>query len=145
MKKKAWEMAYDLYANAKPTVLEEGEQGWSALKQIANFYDSILNLDWHSNVPGSGAPEVAMIAAVQALENRGYIINNAYELLKKGMKAHAEKDMVSLHKISAELRNELLNAKKNDESDYWKYTYYNSFDEYEKKVNFPEAVKFDVN
>ena len=145
MKKKAWEMAYDLYSNAKPTVLEEGEQGWSALKSVADFYDNILSLDWKSNVPGSGAPEVVMIAAVQALENRGYTIDNAYTLLEKGIKAHENNDKVLLQKISAELRNEFLNASKNEESDYWKYKYYNSYEEYKKAVSFPEAVKVDIN
>ncbi len=143
--KKAWEMAYDLYSNAKPAVLEEGEQGWSALKAVADFYDGILSLDWGSNVPGSGAPEFAMVAAVQALENRGYTVDNAYELLEKGVKAHSENNKVELQKISAELRNEFLNARKNEKSDYWKYKFYNSFEEYEKSVEFGEAVKVDID
>lgn len=142
--KKAWEMAYDLYSNAKPAVLNEGEQGWSALKSVADFYDNILKLDWASQVPGSGAPEIAMVAAIQALENRGYTVEPAYELLERGLNAHKKDDKVELQKISAELRNEFLNAKKNEESDYWKYTYYDSFNQYEKSVKFPEAVKVDT-
>lgn len=142
--KKAWEMAYDLYSNAKPAVLNEGEQGWSALKSVADFYDNILKLDWFSNVPGSGAPEIAMVAAIQALENKGYTVEPAYELLERGLNAHKENDKVELQKISAEIRNEFLNAKKNEESDYWKYTYYESYNQYEKSVQFPEAVKVDT-
>ncbi|MDF2948553.1 MAG: hypothetical protein K0R07_567 [Sedimentibacter sp.] len=143
--KKAWEMAYDLFSNAKPTVLSEGEQGWSALKAVAEFYDGMLNLDWGSNVPGSGAPEIAMIAAVQALENRGYTVDNAYELLEKGFIAHKEKNNVELQKISAELRNEFLNARKNEDSPYWNYTYYSSFEQFEQKVQFPSAVEVDIH
>lgn len=142
--KKAWEMAYDLYSNAKPAVLNEGEQGWSALKSVADFYDNILKLDWASQVPGSGAPEIAMVAAIQALENRGYTVEPAYELLERGLNAHKQNDKVELQKISAELRNEFLNAKKNEESEYWKYTYYDNFNQYEKSVQFPESVKVDT-
>lgn len=143
--KKAWEMAYDLYSNAKPTILQEGEQGWAGLTAVADFYDGILKLDWNSNVPGSGAPEIAMIAAVQALENRGYTVENAYELLEKGQQAYKENNKVMLQRISAELRNEFLNAKKNEDSDYWKYTYYENFEQYEKQVKFPEAVEVNIN
>ncbi|WP_326907589.1 ADP-ribosylglycohydrolase family protein [Sedimentibacter sp. MB31-C6] len=143
--KKAWELAYDLFSNAEPTVLAEEEQGWTAIKAVSKFYDSILSLDWSSNVPGSGAPEKIMVAAIQALENRGYKVENGYELLEKGMKAHSENNFVELHKISAELKNELLNAKKDEESEYWKFKYYNDYEEYIKKVNFNEPVEVDVN
>ena len=143
--KKAWELAYDIYSNAKPSVLSSEEQGWSALRAVADFYDGILSLDWSSNVPGSGAPEKIMVAAVQALENRGYVVERSYELLERGMKAHSENNTVELQKISVELRNEFLNAKKNEESPYWKFKYYDSFEEYEKYVNFGEAVETDVN
>lgn len=143
--KKAWEMAYDLFSNARPSVLNEQEQGWAALKSVADFYDGILKLDWGSNVPGSGAPEVAMIAAIQALENRGYTVGNAYELLERGIKANSENNIVELHKISAELRNEFLNAKKNEESPYWKYKFYDSFEQYEQSVEFIDSVHVDIN
>ncbi|HHZ02601.1 MAG TPA: ADP-ribosylglycohydrolase family protein [Tissierellia bacterium] len=144
MKKKAWEMAYELYANAKPVLLKEEEQGWEPLKAVANFYDNMLRMEWHSNVPGSGAPEQLMVAAVQALENRGYTVERAYELIEKGMKYYDEGNDVELQKISAELRHEFLNAKKNEASPYWDYTYYENFQQYEKSVSFPEAIEVDT-
>lgn len=143
--KKAWEMAYDLFSNAKPTILQNEEQGWEPLKAVSDFYDGILRLDWGSNVPGSGAPEIAMIAAVQALENRGYTVDKAYELLEKGLKANNEGNNVELQKISAELRNEFSNARKNENSEYWNYKYYDSFNQYVQSIQFPEAVKVDIN
>ncbi|NLJ58753.1 MAG: ADP-ribosylglycohydrolase family protein [Tissierellia bacterium] len=144
MKKKAWEMAYELYTTAKPVLLEEEEQGWESLKAIASFYDNMLRMEWHSNVPGSGAPEQLMIAAVQALENRGYTVEKAYELIERGMKVYEEGNAVELQKITAELRHEFLNAKKNPDSPYWEYTYYENFDQYEKSVSFPEAIEVDT-
>ncbi|MFA9422485.1 MAG: ADP-ribosylglycohydrolase family protein [Sedimentibacter sp.] len=142
---KAWEIAHDLYFNAKPVILNEDEQGWSALKAVTDFYDGILNMEWASNVPGSGAPEKIMVAAVQALENRGYTVENSYELLNKGIKAQSEGNVVELQKISAELRNEFLNARINEESTYWKYKTYNSFKEYEQSVTFEEAIEVSTD
>ncbi len=142
---RAWEIAYNLYSNAKPRILSEEDQTWTALKAVSKFYDNSISLDWASNVPGSGAPERIMVAAVQALENRGYEIKDAYELLDKGTKAHAEGDFISLHKISAELRNNFLNATKNEKSDYWNYKGYENFEDYAKDANFPKSEKVDTN
>ncbi|MDW7667674.1 MAG: ADP-ribosylglycohydrolase family protein [Bacillota bacterium] len=142
---KAWEIARDLYENAVPVVLEEEDQTWAILKEVSKFYDQLLSIDWASNVPGSGAPEKIMVAAVQALENRGYEVKDSERLLKEGMKAHKEEDYVKLHKITAELKHNLLKAEKNEESSYWKFKNYESFEEYNKEVKFPEKREVDVN
>lgn len=144
MIKRAWEIAYDLYSNAKPVLLSEDEQGWEPLKAVSDFYDKMLRAEWHSNVPGSGAPEKLMVAAIQALENRGYTLENAYELLEKGMKYYEEGNNAELQKISARLRNEFINAKKDLSSPYWDYTYYESFEQYEKCVEFPEEAEVNT-
>jgi len=141
---KAWEIAQELYTNAKPVILQEEDQTWEILKDVSKFYDNLVGLDWGSNVPGSGAPEKIMVAAVQAMENRGYIVNNSGTLLEEGLKAFEEKDFVKLHKISAELRYELLNAEKDKSHDYWKYEYYKSYDEYRNKIEFPESVEVNI-
>jgi len=142
---KAWEIAYDIFSNAQPRILSNEDQGWSSLKAVSDFYDAQLSLDWASNVPGSGAPEKIMVASIQALENRGYIVENGYDLLERGMKAHQEGNNLELQKISAEMRNAFLNATKNENSDYWKYKQYNSFEEYESKLCFDDAIEIDVN
>ena len=68
---KAWEMAQEIFHNAQPVIRSEEEQTWTDNVDVSGFYDDNLSLDWGSNVPGSGAPEKIMVAAVQALENRG--------------------------------------------------------------------------
>lgn len=142
---KAWEMASQLYRNAKPVVLDEEEQTWEVMKTVSGFYDQLAGLDWKSNVPGSGAPETIMIAAVQALENRGYIVEDSEKLLMEGLKAYDDKDFIKLHQLSALMRKRLLEARKDSDSPYWSYKYYNSFEEYEENVHFPEPVKLEVN
>ena len=141
---KAWEMAQNIFWNAQPVIRSEEEQTWTDNVDVSGFYDDNLSLDWGSNVPGSGAPEKIMVAAVQALENRGYQVSEkGYQLLQDGLLAHAKKDFVKLHQISALLRRELANAVKDDTSPYWNYRYYHSFEEYEEQVIFPKAVTVD--
>ncbi len=143
--KKAWERAGELYWHATPVILSEEDQTWTANLKTQRFYDQILSLDWGSHVPGSGAPERIMVAAVQALENRGYQASKrAYELLDEGLKALEEEDYVKLHKISAELRYELAQAQKDESSPYWKYQIYESFAQYEKSVQFPKKIQVDI-
>lgn len=142
---KAWEIAHNIFSNAKPRILEEEEQAWVGLKKVSKFYDDNILLDWASNVPGSGAPEKIMVAAIQALENRGYDLSNSYELLDQGLAAHQAKDFIKLHKISAELRNNFLNAKKDETSEYWKYREYDNFNSYKDNVKFLDTVHVDTS
>ena len=139
--KKAWEMAGELFRQAKPIVRSAEEQTWEDNLDVSVFYDQNLALDWGSNVPGSGAPEKIMVAAVQALENRGYIVSEAgYRYLREGLKAAERQDYVVLHRCSALLRRELAEAEKDPASEYWKYGYYRTFEEYLGAVTFPERV-----
>ena len=142
---KAWEVARDIYINAEPVRLKEEEQTWEAMIGVTSFYDGLLNMEWDSNVPGSGAPEKIMVSAVQALENRGYVVSNSENLINEGIKASKMKDFINLQKISAQLRYELLNAKKDESSTYWKYKVYSSYSQYIKAVQFDEAIEVDIS
>lgn len=143
---KAWERAGNLFRTAKPVILSEEDQTWEANKRFIKSQNAGLSLNWSSNVPGSGAPETIMVAAVQAMENRGYKVSEkGYGLLEDGLKAHENKDFIALHKITAALWHEINNAERDEDSSYWKYTYYHSFEEYEKKVRFPKPVPVDTD
>ena len=139
--KKAWEMAGELFVKADPVIRSAKEQTWESNLDVSSFYDQNLALDWGSNVPGSGAPEKIMVAAVQALENRGYRVGErGYRYLNDGLKAFEQKDYTLLHRYSALLRRELAEAEKDPDADYWKYRYYRTFAEYSETVTFPERV-----
>ncbi|MDO4272576.1 MAG: ADP-ribosylglycohydrolase family protein [Eubacteriales bacterium] len=143
---KAWEMAQEIFTKAQPVIRKEEEQTWTDNVDVSGFYDDNLSLDWGSNVPGSGAPEKIMVAAVQALENRGYIVSEqGYRYLEQGLIAHKEKDFVKLHQVSALLRKELAEAHKDEDSPYWDYTCYRSFEQYESAVEFPQAEEIDID
>lgn len=142
---KAWEMAQDVFINAQPVIRSEEEQTWTDNVDVSAFYDDNLSLDWGSNVPGSGAPEKIMVAAVQALENRGYRVSeDGYRLLKEGLKANEKKDFVKLHQISALIRRELAEAEKDEKASYWNYKVYRSFEQYRENVEFPESSSVDI-
>ncbi len=143
---KAWEMAQDIFTNARPVVRKEEEQTWTDNVDVSRFYDDNLSLDWGSNVPGSGAPEKIMIAAVQALENRGYRVSDeGYRFLCEGLDAHKDGDFVRLHEVSALLRRELAQAEKDPDSPYWNYTCYHSFEQYAASVDFPKAREVSLD
>lgn len=142
---KAWEMAQNIFKSAHPVIRREEDQTWTDNVDVSCFYDDNLCLDWGSNVPGSGAPEKIMVAAIQALENRGYQVSEeGYRLLDDGLKAHERKDYVKLHQVSALLRKELAKAVKDPMSSYWQYTCYESFEQYEVSVTFPHACEPDI-
>ncbi len=77
---KAWDYARDLLRNAEPVLLSEEEQTWDSSALIRD-QDAILKLFWASNVPGSGAPESLAVAAIQSLENKGYLVPPHWDLL----------------------------------------------------------------
>ena len=139
--KRAWEMARELFLQARPVVRTAEEQTWEDNLDVSLFYDQNLSMEWNSNVPGSGAPERIMVAAVQALENRGYRVSEeGYGYLNDGLKAAERKDYVLLHQYSALLRRELAKAEKDQGSEYWKYRYYRTFEDYREAVAFPGRV-----
>lgn len=143
--KKAWEIAQEIFHTAQPIVRSEEEQTWEDNVDVSQFYDSNLALDWTSNVPGSGAPERIMAAAVQALENRGYRVSDkGYEALIQGLKASEDGDFVRLHQLSAILRRELAEAQRDEQSPYWAFQQYTSFSQYEQAVAFPEKEPVDI-
>lgn len=142
----AWEIAAELFENAVPKLLEEEEQTWEENFSVSDFYDQQILLQWGSHVPGSGAPERIMVAAVQAMENRGYHSDEeTMHLLTEGIHAAQAQDCVSLWQISSKLNHKLLTMPKDSESDYWKYHYYASFQEYESVITFPTPQYIDLN
>ena len=84
---KAWEIERKKMDGAIPRILSEEEQTWDFANVLEKNTDDYLKLMWSSHVPGSYAPESLMVAAIQSLENKGYYVENADELLEKGLKA----------------------------------------------------------
>ncbi|WP_113673621.1 ADP-ribosylglycohydrolase family protein [Vallitalea guaymasensis] len=141
---KAWEMEQQLIESAIPVVLSEEEQQWDGMADIGKVDDDKIKLLWGSNVPGSGAPERVIIAGIQAIENRGYIVEGYEEIIKEGLEALNNNDMVKLHTLTSKLYHQMNICIKDEKSSYWKYKTYKTWKQYEEDVTFVKD-SYDVN
>ncbi len=135
--KKAWELEYEVFSNAKPVILSEEEQTWNAIAQFENLSDVTYRMKWFSRVPGSGAPERVIVGAVQSMENMGYDVSYAEELLRQGIDKYEKDDITSLIKITNALWHEFGEMKKVEDHPYHQFKAYKSFEDYAKDVQFP--------
>ncbi|XMB85978.1 ADP-ribosylglycohydrolase family protein [Mycoplasmatota bacterium WC44] len=142
---KAYEITKKLLYETKPVLRKVEDQTWDAMTQVEEYEDIKTSMLWRSNVPGSGAPESIMAAMVQALENRGYEIPGAIDLVIKGLEYHDNKNFIELHKITSLLFEKLNNANIVENHSYWKYNIYESFEDYEKVIDWPDPIKVDVS
>lgn len=136
---KAWEMSRSITDQAVPRLLREEEQTWEANLDAGAAEDAHLRLLWKSNVPGSYAPESIMLAAVQAKENLGYVVDGGVELVNRGNRALANGDMVLLNQTTTELWHRVNNAEKDKAAPSWQYKWYPDWGSYEADAAFPEA------
>lgn len=137
---KAWELAREILEQAMPKLLAEEEQTWEANIEVGEAEDFHLRLLWSSNVPGSYAPESIMLAAIQAKENMGYIVEDGVALWREGKAALEAGDMVTLNQISARLWHQVNNARVDETHESWKFKRYDSWDAYQADVTFLPSV-----
>ncbi len=141
---KARQMEINLMKNAIPRLLSEEEQTWNTIKQVEEMEDQRLKMWWYSEVPGSGAPERLIIAAMQDMENRGLDVTAAESWIDPGLKAWKAEDMESLHRITARIFRELFQAPQNRKDPYWSYEEFQSWEQYADCVSFPKAYAVDI-
>ncbi len=103
--------------------------------------DNLTKMYWHSQVPGSRAKESICLAAIQATENKGYIVKDGMQLIEKGYAAYQHDDIVQMHKLAYEVFRACDNAEKDENSPYWQQKFYDSFREYAEAVDFPLKTK----
>ena len=141
---KAWEKAKEIFQNESPVIMaDDNEVYWEEQSSgPEEAQDMLTKIHWHSQVPGSRAHEMTCNSAIQATENKGYIVEDGMELVDKGLKAYDEGNMVDLHKYEQDIFNACYAAKKDEDSPYWKQTFYDSFEDYEKAVDLP---KYEVD
>jgi len=142
--KKAWEIELEIRQRAKPVVLSEEEQTWDAINNLRQMADQQVQLFWDSRVPGSGAPECLMVAAVQAAGNKGLDVSKAEHLLPEGLEALKKKDFASLHRITSLLYYEINRASRDETSTYWSFQQIEDWSGYKKEVVFPQSSRIDL-
>lgn len=137
---KAWQLAREITDRAIPRLLDEEEQTWEASIDAGENEDFHLRLLWVSNVPGSYAPESIMLAAVQAKENQGYLVDEGVALYRAGEQALQDGDMVALNKISTALWHAVHTARKDSSAPSWNYRPYADWESYAAATTFPAPV-----
>ena len=142
---KAWQIERQKMDEAIPKILTEEEQTWNFAEVLEQHADAMTKLYWSSHVPGSYAPESIMIAAIQAMENKGYVFQQADQLIQEGLTALAKDDLLKLHEISGLLWQEINQATPDKTHRYYSYKHYHSFDDVLKVITFkaPTKVKKD--
>lgn len=141
---KAWEMERDLIRSAVPIILNEEEQEWDLMTEVAQAEDDKIKILWGSKVPGSAAPERIIIAGVQAMENRGYTVEGYEPIIEEGLQALEDGDMVKLHQLTSALYRLINTSKRDESSSYWHYKQYKTWKEYEDDVTFLNPEPIDV-
>ena len=144
---KAWQLERKVILESVPTYqADDNQMIWEEnAGGPEKAQDDLTRMYWHSHTPGSQANESICLASIQATENKGYVVENAMELIEQGYKAYDEDDIITMHKLMYQVFRACDEAKKDEESDYWKQTFYDTFEDYAKVVNFPEKVKVEFD
>lgn len=132
--KKAWQFEYETMENSVPVILNEEEQGWTFCEEVESHENRLTSMLWKSSVPGSGATEHVIVAAMQDMENMGYDVSAAEAYIERGTEALNNGDSAELARISAKIFHLLASAPKIEDHPYWRYTQYTSFEQFERAV-----------
>ena len=134
--RRAWEREHEMMSRAVPVLRTHEEQTWDAVEAIEEQKNTLAKMMWLSHVPGSGAPERLMVAAVQALENRGLVVPSWRELVEEGLAALEADDVPRLIRAHTALSAALAHAEKDPASPYWRYTAYDTWEAFEAAASF---------
>lgn len=140
---KAWEIAKKIVDEAPAVLAYETENDWTQ-NDLQSAENNSLRTMWHSKAPGSGAPASLIAGAVQSVYNMGRNVDRAEAFLKEGYEALEANDMIKLHRTTHELFTALNHAPKREESTYWNYDIYNTFEEFAAKCHFSKAEEVDL-
>ncbi len=141
-RRRAWEREHELMANAIPVLREEEDQTWNVIEQLEKQQDGLIRMQWFSQVPGSGAPERLMVAAVQALENRGMRVPGWERLVDAGLDALEREDMPALIRAHAALKEALASAEVDESSDYWSYERYETWEDFDAAASLSRSAAY---
>lgn len=142
---RAWEHARDLFRAAEPVIMAAEEQTWeSDAAAVMDRADFDLRMFWKNAVPGSGAPDCLAVAAIGALENKGFRIEPFADVIARGIAAADAGDMEALHKAHMRLWVLLRAAVPDPDHPSQKTVRYGSWDEFDRATTWPADKGFDL-
>lgn len=142
MEQRAWELEHELTHGAKPEPAEDQDGAWSGISIFEEQNDGLLKMQWYSRVPGSQAPERLMVAAVQAMENRGMRLPDSDAILEDALAAFERQDLGALHIAHMRLQHAIGNARKDSDHPYWNFNQYRSFAELSSEMELPATDSY---
>lgn len=145
---RAWRREHEYMASQTPKRDPDpnNEAIWEAsMGSQEAAQDAGLRLVWDSTVPGSYAKERVIVGAVQAMENRGYLVPDAQDIIKRGIAALKADDMTALSLATHELWDACFHAVKDESSPYWSYPVYESYEQYSAAVEGEPRQAVDLD
>ncbi|MFP4331312.1 MAG: ADP-ribosylglycohydrolase family protein [Spirochaetaceae bacterium] len=133
----AWERERELMEEAEPKPAADQDAAWGGISLFEEENDRLLRMQWYSRVPGSQAVERLMVAAVQAMENRGMRLPDSARHIEAGLAAVDAGDLEALHIAHMRLQEAIGKAEVNPDSDYWNYRIFNDFEELKGEISLP--------
>lgn len=119
-----------LVKKADVKIVHEKEEDWTQSDSVL-INDNQIKTLWHSHAPGSGAPASVLAGAIQGAKNLGYNVKEAEKIF---FKFKDSEDVSLLVENLSYIFYLLSNAKKDESSEYWDYTIYDTFDKYLKAL-----------
>ena len=98
---------------------------------------------WGGNVTESLMPLFFMAVYVQEYGNLGYDVREAEAMIEEGRELARTKNDIALYRHTCRLLKTLYDSPKKEDHEHWKYTEYNSFEQYAASVKFPEYAPYD--
>ncbi|MFP4510553.1 MAG: ADP-ribosylglycohydrolase family protein [Spirochaetaceae bacterium] len=139
---RAWERERATMTAARPKLREEDDQTWNAIQGLEDSEDAQVRMLWYSEVPGSGAPERLMVAGVQALENRGMIVDGWESLVDRGIAALDAGDMPALHEVTTIMWQAFANARRDETAAYWQFQNIENWEQCKRALVVPSAASY---
>lgn len=147
--KQAWEYDYEMFCDAVPVRNRTDLIQWDNLLEGKFLEEAKQMLEngkgaWKKPLPESKAPYSKMLGAISSMKNMGYEVEEAEKLIPLAFEAIEKDELIELQIINARVFKILAEAKKNENHPYWKHKIYESFEQYEKVVEFPEYPAYKL-
>ncbi len=143
MSKKAWEYGREIVENERPFPERAGRVLWDdVIRDGRRDLDNMKYL-WGGNVTESLMPLFFMAVYVQEYGNLGYDVREAEAMIEEGRELARTKNDIALYRHTCRLLKTLYDSPKKEDLEHWKYTEYNSFEQYAASVRFPEYAPYD--
>ena len=135
MVKKAWEIDRSLRQAAMPVDRRLVHRNYKENITIGHLEDNLLSTYWGSEVPGSGAPDIAYVSMVQAMYNKGFEVSAAERILHEALPLVKDQDQTALANKTQELISTLFESTIDPGHPYHKFEHPASWEDIQQAMH----------